>query len=98
VVIESKASDGWPGFYARKDKFSFFEDAGEIKGYPAVHSNVGGGHGAEGVCYTTVGARNDLTFTADVHVNVRSSPEYTDACSVSDRVAGLVIDTLKGGR
>ncbi len=98
LAILSKAQNGWEGIYERRGSFAFFEEVGDINGYPAVHRDVDGDQSAEGVCFTAVGARADLVFDVVAHVNVRSSPEYKDACSVSDRVAGLVIDTLRGGR
>jgi Protein of unknown function (DUF3558) len=98
LAILSKAQGGWDGVYDRRRSFAFFEEAGVIKGYPAVHRDVDGDHTDQGICATTVGVRRDLVFDVGVFVNGRESPEYKKACSVSDRVAGLVIDTLRGGR
>lgn len=96
--ILSKAQGGWEGVYDRRSNFTFFEEAGEINGYPAVHREVTS-NGTKGICATTVGVRRDLVFDAGVFVNGPDSPDYKKACSVSDRVASAVIDTLKkGGR
>jgi hypothetical protein len=97
VAIFNKAQNGWEGVYERRDRFVLFEEAGEINGYPAVHREATS-DGTKGTCATVVGARQDLVFEASVFVNRRDSAEYRDACSVSDRVASLVIDTLRGGR
>jgi Protein of unknown function (DUF3558) len=97
--VLSKTEGGWQGIYDRRSSFPFFEDAGEINGYPAVHRDPDGNHSAEGICATTVGVHRDLVFDVGVFVNGLDSPEYRKACSVSDRVASAVIDTLKkGGR
>jgi hypothetical protein len=96
--ILSKSQGGWEGVYDRRGRFTFFEEAGEINGYPAVHRDVAS-NGTKGICATTVGVRQDLVFDVGVFVNGLDSPEYKKACSVSDRVASAVIDTLKkGGR
>jgi hypothetical protein len=97
VAILSKIGYGLDGVYARKARWRFFEDAGEINGYPAVHLESTS-DGTEGRCATTVGVRRDLTFEVGLSVNDRSAPEYKKPCSVSDRVASAVIDTIKGGR
>jgi hypothetical protein len=96
VVILSKAENGWDGIYERRDRFKFFEDAGEINGYPAVHRDTSG-NGTDGTCYTAVGVRRDLVFEVSVDMNVQDSPEWFAACRQSDKVASLVIDTLKSG-
>jgi uncharacterized protein DUF3558 len=98
VTIDSKVNYGWDGVYARKNNWAVFENAGEINGYPAVH--IGGTKidFSRGTCLTMVGASRDLVFDLGVFVNDTTSAEYTSPCSVSDKVASLVIDTLKGGR
>jgi hypothetical protein len=97
VEINTKAQGGWEAVYQGKRKWKFFEGAGEIGGYPAVHYDPAS-DGTEGICTTEVGARYDLTFAASVFVNVMKSPEYRNACSQSDRVASLVIENVKGSR
>jgi uncharacterized protein DUF3558 len=97
VVILGEAEGGWDGVYERRDRFPFFEDAGEVNGYPAVHRDTAD-YSARGTCYTTVGVRRDLVFETSVDMNVRNSPEWLNACEQSDAVASLVIDTLKSGR
>jgi hypothetical protein len=98
VTIVSKADGGWETSYRRVRTAVFFEDAGEINGYPAVHWDRYENSTSKGICRTTVGARRDLVFDVGVFVNGLKSPEYSDACSVSDKAASLVIDTLRGGR
>lgn len=98
LLIVSKSQGGWEGAYDRRRGLAFFEEAGEINGYPAVHWDRDGNHTAEGICQTTVGVRHDLVFDVAAFVNGLRSPEYKDACSVSDKAASLVIDTLRGGR
>jgi hypothetical protein len=98
VTIVSKAEGGWEASYGRVRRAAFFEDAGEINGYPAVHWDREGNYTAKGICLTTVGVRRDLVLDVGVFVNGLKSPEYKDACSVSDKAASLVIDTLRGGR
>jgi hypothetical protein len=98
VTIVSKAEGGWEGAYDRVRRVVFFEDAGEINGYPAVHWDREDNYTSKGICRTTVGARRDLVFDVAAFVNGLKSPEYKDACSVSDKAASLVIDTLRSGR
>jgi len=98
LTIVSKAQGGWEAAYDRRRKVAFFEDVGEINGYPAVHWDRQGDYTAKGICQTTVGARRDLVFDVMIFVNGLKSSEYRDACSVSDKAASLVIDTLRGGR
>ena len=98
VAILSKVGYGWEGNYQRRDRWASFEYAGEINGYPVIHVLATKIDEETGACTTDVGVRNDLVFTVDVNVNDTHSAEYKKPCSVSDRVAGLVIDTLKGGR
>lgn len=98
VNILSKANYGWDGVYEGKNKWAVFEEAGGINGYPAVHIAGTKVDFTTGRCLTTVGASRDLVFDVGVQVQVRSSPEYKNPCSESDKVASLVIDTLNGGR
>lgn len=97
VGILTKTREGLAGIYARKHKFAWFEPAGEVNGYPAVHLDTAS-KGDEGVCTTLLGVRRDLAVDVTVHVNAVKSPEYKKACSVSDKAASSVIDTVRGGR
>jgi hypothetical protein len=95
AAILSKVGYGWEGIFQRKARWKFFQDAGEINGYPAVHRDTG--DATNGTCSTTVGARMDVVLDVIVQVNVPSSPEYKTPCVLSDRAASLMIDTLKKG-
>jgi hypothetical protein len=95
LAILNKVGYGWEGLYQRKARWEFFEAAGEINGYPAVH--LGTSDTTNGRCTTTVGARMDLVFDALVQIERETSPDHSTPCNVSDRVASSVIDTLKKG-
>lgn len=97
VGIYTKVREGLEGIYARKNRWKFFEDAGEVNGYPAVHRDTSS-NADEGVCGTTVGVRRDQVIDVIVHVNAVKSPEYKKPCSLSDKAASSVIDTVRGGR
>jgi hypothetical protein len=97
VTIFSELNYDWDGVYERKARWQFFEDAGEINGYPAVHL----GDEDErplGKCRTMVATDSDQLFEVIVFMNVPGSPEFEDPCAQSDLVAGFVIDTLEGAR
>lgn len=98
VLIMSKLDNGWESVYQGKDRWAKFENAGEIKGYPAVHIQASKTDAEKGICSTDTGVRRDLVFEVNANVYEKGSADYKNPCSVSDRVAGLVIDTLKRGR
>lgn len=95
VTIFSELSYEWDGVYERKELWEFFEDAGEINGYPAVHLGDTDER-PDGKCRTMVATDTDQLFEVVVYMNVPGSPEYGDPCGQSDLVAGFVIDTLEG--
>ena len=98
LTVLSDIGYGWEGIYQRKNRWAKFENAGEINGYPAVHLLATKIDEETGICLTAAGVNRDVVFEIDVNVNDIHSAAYKMPCSVSDRVAGLVIDTLKGGR
>jgi uncharacterized protein DUF3558 len=85
VTIPSRLGYGLDGVYARKAQWPFFEEAGDI-------------NGTAGTCITVVGVRRDLLLETYALVSSRTVPEYGHACSVSDRVASMVIDTVRRAR
>jgi hypothetical protein len=94
VTIFSELTYEWDGVYERKERWEFFEGAGEINGYPAVHLGDTDER-PDGKCRTMVATDSDQLFEVIVYMNVPGSPEYGDPCAQSDRVAGFVIDTLE---
>lgn len=96
VTIASKLRNGLDGVRARKDMYGFFEEAGKINGYPAVHT--GSGNGREGSCHTRVGVRRDLVVDVYVFWAKLDSPEYRMPCTLSDRLATQLIDNVRSGR
>lgn len=96
VTILTEAEGGLEGVYRRKANFGFFEPAGEIGGYPAVHINLGAKND-DGTCTTDVGVMKDLVFEASVFVRDRNSSDYKNPCAVSDKLAELVVQNLKAG-
>ena len=92
----TEVSGGWNAIYERKSNFGFFESAGEIGGYPAVHLNLNSSSD-RGDCTTVVGVSNDLVFEALITVNDLQSPDYKNPCAVSDKLAELVVQNLKAG-
>lgn len=96
VTILTEAEGGLEGVYRRKANFGFFEPAGEIGGYPAVHINLGAKND-DGTCTTDVGVMKDLVFEASVFVRDQNSSDYKNPCAVADKLAELVVQNLKAG-
>jgi Protein of unknown function (DUF3558) len=98
LTILSKVGYGWEGVHQRRARWAKFESAGEINGYPAVHLLATKIDEETGSCLTAAGVNQKVVFEVDVNVNDIHSAEYKNPCPVADRIAGLVIDTLKRGR
>lgn len=75
---------------ARKGK-TFRETT--VAGYPAFVSNIGDG---QGTCDTTVSASGGAAVEVRITTNFRAEPEYPIACDLSEKLAGRVVEKLKG--
>ncbi|GGM34468.1 hypothetical protein GCM10012275_02230 [Longimycelium tulufanense] len=90
-------SGGLEGIYQRRDKFGLFEKT-EVGGYPGVHALDDKGGPANGKCTSLIGISEDRLVVTYVFINDKKISEYTTACRVSDRAAGMVIENLKGAK
>jgi hypothetical protein len=88
---------GWQDVHDDRASWAVFEPVGPVNGYPAVHVADSREDVARGICATLVGATPDLLFQVVVFT-ASGSGTYTDPCSVSDRAASLVIDTVRADR
>ncbi|MBN6039347.1 DUF3558 domain-containing protein [Amycolatopsis sp. 195334CR] len=73
-------------------QLGFLEQTEDVGGYPAFFAGQSDRR-ATGSCGLAVGVADDLTFT----VTSLGYQGAQDSCDNSVRVAGIVIDTLKGG-
>ncbi|MCP2164985.1 DUF3558 domain-containing protein [Goodfellowiella coeruleoviolacea] len=87
--------NGLDGLYENKGNFPVFEP-NKVQNYPSVDSDLT--DAKHGACTTAVGIAKGTAFAIQVRVNDRSSTDYTSPCTVSSRIAELVINNLKGAR
>lgn len=64
-----------------------------VAGRPAFTSDFGDG---KGTCTTTVGTSSQDAVVVSMGSEFPSNPEYPIACDISERVAAIVIEKLKG--
>ncbi|MBV9847822.1 MAG: DUF3558 domain-containing protein [Kutzneria sp.] len=83
---------GPEGMYAAKAQYNFFEKAGPINGYPAVHASTGDSQ--TGVCQTIVSISDKAGFGIYVSNTTPSDPNYRTMCTVSDQIAQLLVGKL----
>jgi hypothetical protein len=93
IALLSKVQ-GLDSVYSHRDDFRVFRPT-QLAGYPAADTDDT--DAAHGDCGTSVATANGAGF--DVRVNVRSqqSPDYKNPCSVSEKIAQVVLGNLKGG-
>ncbi|GGM81680.1 hypothetical protein GCM10012275_60410 [Longimycelium tulufanense] len=96
VTINTK-SGGLEGIYQRRAKFGYFQKT-EVAGYPGVHALDDKSGPAEGTCASLIGIAEDRLVVVDVFIGDRKNPQYTSACTVGDRAAGMVIENIKGAK
>lgn len=92
-AVVMKNSNGLDGLYENKSSYPVF-NPGQVAGYPSVDSDIT--DGAHGACFTSVGTAKGTGFTVNVFVNNTSAPEYKNPCSVSSKIAEIVVGNLKG--
>jgi Protein of unknown function (DUF3558) len=82
--------------YGNKDGFAFFAPA-QVGIYPAAHVNDTGPPNT-GSCRTIVGVAKGVALVADIAIYNHASPSYAQPCPVSDKVAEIMIDNVKGSK
>ncbi|MCK2241207.1 MULTISPECIES: DUF3558 domain-containing protein [unclassified Crossiella] len=95
VALSTKADAGLNNLYAKRDTYKAFEPA-TVSGYPSVHANTGTPFG-EGDCFGYTSVSDTVTISVGVTVNDKAAAEYKNACGLADKVAEMVISTIKGG-
>jgi hypothetical protein len=73
----------------------YFEPAPEVSGYPAVFSAVLDDR-KNGGCQIGVGVKNDEIFTFSAILG-KTSPSYSDPCSLVTKAAEAAVTTIKAG-
>ncbi|GGM82411.1 hypothetical protein GCM10012275_61250 [Longimycelium tulufanense] len=96
VDINTK-SGGLEGIYQRRDKYGYFQET-EVGGYPGVHAIDWRDAPSHGNCTSLIGVSKDRLIVTYVTIPRKTDPDYETACGASDRVAGMVIENLKGAR
>jgi hypothetical protein len=86
--------NGLQSIYQNRDHFQTFRPT-QVAGYPAVDADALSGN--QGDCGTSVGTANDSGFDVAVQIRSQSSAEYSNPCSVSKKIAQIIIGNLKGG-
>ncbi|GDY29194.1 hypothetical protein GTS_08270 [Gandjariella thermophila] len=86
---------GVNGLYNSGSSFPYFERAGLVGGYPAVHSAQGFNGPQSGDCETTVAVSDHGIFGVYVTASQPSYAHYRDMCTVSDALVVAAIENLK---
>lgn len=88
---------GLSAIYANneKGKFDHFEAIEDIEDQPAVMA-LGVDHRSDGECGADVGIRDDMAYTVIVTADP-GTPLGDDPCKWASTIAGLAIQTMKGG-
>ncbi|SHF14727.1 DUF3558 family protein [Streptoalloteichus hindustanus] len=94
ITINTK-SGGLEGIYQRQNKYGHFQPT-TVAGYPAVQAVDYRDAPRQGDCRNLVGVAEERIITAHTTIGDRKNPDYTTACKVSDQVAALVIENLRG--
>ncbi|SHG60954.1 Protein of unknown function [Streptoalloteichus hindustanus] len=96
IIINTK-SGGLEGIYQRREGYGHFQPT-TIAGYPAVQAIDSRDAPKQGDCRTLVGVAEERLIIAHTNIRDRKNPDYTSACKVSDQVAALVVENLKGAK
>ncbi|MEU6646230.1 DUF3558 domain-containing protein [Saccharomonospora sp. NPDC046836] len=95
ILWASNFKQGLSPFYANRADTDFFEELPAIDGNPTVA--YGGSDDREtGTCLVLVGVTDELVY----QVGVGQSPSKignTDPCEVAHTIAGMTLDTMRGG-
>lgn len=86
---------GVNGLYASGSLFPYFERAGLVGGYPAVHEAQGAKGPQAGECETIVAVSDHGIFGIYVTASQSSYAYYKDMCAASDALAVAAIENLK---
>jgi Protein of unknown function (DUF3558) len=97
IRFNNKNPVGLSGEYQadQNGKFAFFDVLDPIEGYPAVSNDVVDRR-PRGVCTVIVGVADDITFEAVVQLSAANIGEK-DPCQTAADVAGMALQTMKGG-
>lgn len=88
---------GLSAIYANNEKgrFDVFEVIEDIEGQPAVMA-LGTDSRSDGVCAADVGIRDDMAYTVIMTADP-GTPQGDDPCKWASTIAGLAVQTMKGG-
>ncbi|MGO1049519.1 DUF3558 family protein [Crossiella sp. CA198] len=95
VALSTKADAGLNALYEKKSTYAAFE-AATVAGYPSVHANSGVPFG-QGDCFGYTAVSDAVTISVGVQISDKAAAEYKNACGLADKVAEMVISTIKGG-
>ena len=93
AVWQGAFTNGIADLYAKKSELKYFQPV-QIGGYPAVVGSESDDR-ADGTCVVNVGPTNTNEYF--IRYSAPNEPQKSRACDIAQKVAGLTIDTLKGG-
>lgn len=96
VTAMTSNDTGLSSFYRDKSTLKVFKPLGEIGGYPAVQYDGSGSTASAdtGGCDIAVGVTDKLTFSIDT---VTEPGGGVDVCTKTQKLAEMLVTTLKGG-
>ncbi|MCK2241205.1 MULTISPECIES: DUF3558 family protein [unclassified Crossiella] len=95
VALSTKADAGLNALYEKKSTYAAFE-AATVAGYPSAHANSGVPFG-QGDCFGYTAVSDSVTISVGVQISDKAAAEYKTACGLADRVAEMVISTIRSG-
>ncbi|MCO1582624.1 DUF3558 domain-containing protein [Crossiella sp. SN42] len=95
VALSTKADAGLNSVYGQRSTYKAFEEA-TVAGYPSVHANTGTPFG-QGDCFAYTGISDSVTISVGVTTGDKAAAEYKNPCGMADKIAEMVISTIKGG-
>ncbi|MFI9388622.1 DUF3558 domain-containing protein [Kutzneria sp. NPDC052558] len=98
VQFVTSNTKGLSTLYAQKDSLNdggYFTPIADIQGYPAVlYSPVD--DRSSGTCGVAVGVSDTLDYSVAL-TSATTAPSRSDPCPVAEKIADLVMTTLRGG-
>lgn len=96
-AVLAKNGEGLSSLYYKNEDggLAFFEAISSLGGYPAVVYDIVDGR-STGRCNAEVGLRDDLSYIMTA-VAGTESPYRKTPCELAEKLAGLAVQTMKGG-